>query len=158
MSVAPLVYADTSVFGGVFDIEFHTRSRLFFESVLVGRYRLCISSTISDELERAPERVQRFYETMAAVAATTVDITLEADALVEEYSLCRLITAKTREDGFHMALATIAGCQMLVSWNYKHLLALDRREKFNAVNTLCGYNPVAIHSPLALIGQSNGKG
>ena len=53
------VYADTSVFGGCFDVEFEAASVRFFEEVRLGRIRLVISDTTALELTEAPEHVRR---------------------------------------------------------------------------------------------------
>jgi hypothetical protein len=48
------VYADTSVFGGVFDEEFARDSRQFFDEVLVGKFSLAVSALVEEEIESAP--------------------------------------------------------------------------------------------------------
>lgn len=48
----------------------------------------------------------------------------------------------------HVALATIAGCNMIVSWNFKHLVNFRRIPLFNAVKVLNGYKPISIYSPM----------
>jgi predicted nucleic acid-binding protein len=51
------VYADTSVFGGVFDAEFHEASLAFFDQVRDTRFELVSSGLVVDELAEAPEEV-----------------------------------------------------------------------------------------------------
>jgi hypothetical protein len=62
------VYADTSVYGGVFDEEFATPSRAFFEQVRSGRYRLVMCRLLRDELEDAPSQVRQWYEQFEAIS------------------------------------------------------------------------------------------
>lgn len=47
----------------------------------------------------------------------------------------------------HIALATVADVDLLVSWNFKHIVRFDKIRLFNAVNLEQGYKPLAIHSP-----------
>jgi len=60
------VYADTSVYGGVFDEEFTGPSRAFFEQVQTGRYLVVTCPLLEDELEDAPSQVRRWYQQLAA--------------------------------------------------------------------------------------------
>ncbi len=55
------VYADTSVYGGVFDEEYAEPSRVFFEQVRGGRFHLIISPLVHDEVEDGPPTVRAFF-------------------------------------------------------------------------------------------------
>ncbi|MBI3759889.1 MAG: hypothetical protein HY269_09075, partial [Deltaproteobacteria bacterium] len=56
-----LVYADTSVYGGVFDREFASPSRRFFEAVQTGTFELLVSDVVRREIESAPQQVQDHF-------------------------------------------------------------------------------------------------
>ena len=62
------VYADTSVFGGVFDDEFERPSKVFFERAGKGEIRLVTSALVARELTPAPEQVRGYYETASRLA------------------------------------------------------------------------------------------
>jgi hypothetical protein len=47
-----------------------------------------------------------------------------------------------------VALASVAGADAVVSWNFKHLVQLRRIRGFHAVNVLRGYPLIEIRSPL----------
>lgn len=81
---ATRVYADTSVFGGVFDEGFDLASRRFFEEVRSGRFHLVLSAVVEDELVKAPDRVRQFYDEIS-VLAEFVPVSEEADALHRAY-------------------------------------------------------------------------
>jgi hypothetical protein len=151
----PLVYAETSVFGGAFDAEFRNASREFFRLVLRGKYRLCDSAVIAREIKPARQEIRDYYLSFASFAAEYLELTQAAETLAARYIEEGLIRPRSVDDGYHLALATVSGCDYLVSWNYKHILALERRAKFNAVNVLSGYNPLSIHSPLTLLEPSD---
>ena len=55
------VYADTSVFGSVFDDEFQDTSIAFFALVRKGHFKLTTSSVVLSEIERAPEKIRQFF-------------------------------------------------------------------------------------------------
>src|SRR3990170_4149829 len=58
-----------------------------------------------------------------------------------------ILTHKFHNDARHIAIATGAGADLLVSWNFKHIVRFDKIQKFNAVNIEMGYKPISIYSP-----------
>ena len=58
-------------------------------------------------------------------------------------------------DALHVAVATVAGCRVIVSWNFKHLVNFRRIPLYNGVNLTHGYAPIAIHCPLEVPGEEN---
>jgi len=144
------VYADTSVFGGLFDVEFHFDSREFFDEVESGRFRLVISPIIELELQEAPEQVRQSFEKLARIAETIV-ISDEARALCDAYIDARVVGERYLTDALHVALATVAGCRAIVSWNFKHIVHFDKIPMYNGVNKAMGYGEIAVHSPQEVI-------
>ncbi len=145
------VYADTSVFGGCHDIEFEQPSRAFFEEVRQGRFVLVVSSLVEAELETAPAVVQ-------ATLATVLPWVLPAGEperavnLSDAYLRAQVVTEQWRADALHVATAVVAACDVLVSWNFRHIVHLDKIRLYNQVNADEGYGPIAIHSPPEVLG------
>jgi predicted nucleic acid-binding protein len=146
----PRVYADTSVFGGVFDEEFAEPSRAFFELVRQGRFRLVISPVVEAELQTAPAQVRALLEEVGALAEVGQE-TEEAVRLQQAYLGAGIVTPRSATDALHVAQATVAGCAMIVSWNFRHIVNYRLIPMYNAVNTLHQYGPIAIHSPLEVV-------
>lgn len=140
-------YLDTSVFGGVFDEEFAEASRAIFQYVQTGRIRVLIGSVTDRELAGAPERVRLLRETLAPASVEACAVTAEVEALRDEYLNARVLSRKWVDDTTHVALATVYRADMLVSWNFKHLVRWDRVRAFNALNFLRGYGALPIVSP-----------
>jgi len=148
------VYAETSVFGGVFDEEFRDASRTFFEEVRSGRFDLVVSSVVQDELEPAPSQVRRFFESVAG-NTNRIRATREAVDLQQAYLDAGILGPKATTDALHVALATVSGCSLIVSWNFGHIVHFDKIPLYNAVNELRGLGRIAIHSPVEVIGQGD---
>jgi predicted nucleic acid-binding protein len=144
------VYADTSVFGGVYDDEFKQPSLTFFEQVKSGQFVLVTSAVVQDEMVAAPPTVRRFFEEMLGLAEVT-DITVSALELRDAYLQAKIVTPKYSDDALHVALATVAGCALIVSWNFQHIVHFQKIPLDNAINTLQGYAPIAIYSPREVI-------
>ena len=114
------VYADTSVFGGVYDDEFRQPSQTFFEQVKNGRFILVTSAVVQDEMVAAPSAVRDFFEEMLGLAEVT-DITESALDLRDTYLQAHILTPKYSDDALHVALATVTECPLIVSWNFHTL-------------------------------------
>lgn len=76
-----------------------------------------------------------------------MDFTPEAQDLQEAYLAAGVVTAKSASDAGHVAMATVLGCRMIVSWNFKHLVHSDKIRRHNAVNEANGYGRIDILTP-----------
>lgn len=144
------VYADTSVFGGVFDDEFNEESKAFFEQVKSGHFVLVTSAVVEAEIATAPAFVQAFFEEMLGYAQVA-DVTSDALDLRDAYLQAGIVTPAYSDDGLYVALATVSGCELIVSWNFRHIVHFQKIPLYNAVNTLRGFASIAIFSPQEVI-------
>lgn len=144
------VYADTSVFGGVFDEEFKAPSRVFFDQVRSGRFHLVTSALVQEEIRPAPVEVQEFFDRILPMV-DVVEVFEEALKLRDAYLEAGIVSHQWSEDALHVALATVAGCLLIVSWNFKHIVHFEKIPLYNAVNVLKGYSNIGIFSPLEVI-------
>jgi hypothetical protein len=75
----------------------------------------------------------------------------ESEELAEAYLRAGVIPAKKRDDARHVAIATVAGLAVVVSWNHRHLANERKQTLFTAMNHLAGYEPVLIHTPFEVM-------
>lgn len=141
------IYVDTSVIGGCFDAEFAPWSRGLIEDFRARRFSPLVSGVAAAEIEQAPLAVQRVFEEILDLGATVLPIDRQALHLLGAYQRRRILSPRFRNDMLHIAVATVAGADALVSWNFRHIVRLDRIRAFNAVNKDEGYGQLAIHSP-----------
>jgi len=144
------IYADTSVFGGIFDEEFAEHTKQFFAEIDAGYFALVTSAIVEAEIEPAPKKVRNFFARYESVAEI-MQVTHDALLLQQQYIDSGVVTPKSAEDALHVALATVSQCTLIVSWNFKHIVHFDKIPKYNAVNTLSGYGQIGIYSPLEVI-------
>lgn len=144
-------YFDTSVFGGVYDFEFEEASVQLFEKVKLGQI-VCVYSDLTEgELFEAPERVRNFFRELAKENLEVVKITDEAINLAKSYIKENVVGKTSFDDCVHIALATIHKVDVLVSWNFKHIVNIYRIRGYNAVNLRLGYQTLEIRSPKDII-------
>ncbi|MCC7492352.1 MAG: type II toxin-antitoxin system VapC family toxin [Fimbriimonadaceae bacterium] len=144
------VYADTSVFGGCFDPEFQKASNAFIAQVRAGRFRLVVSPIVEDELRAAPPPVRQLFADLAGYAETA-DVLPAAQELAQRYLDRGIVGDRWWPDALHVACAVVAGCSILLSWNFRHIVHCDKIHLYNAVNQQAGYSDLAIHSPPEVI-------
>jgi predicted nucleic acid-binding protein len=152
----PRVYIDTSVIGGYFDDEFSNWSKKLIEQIFNGEIIVLISDITIDEILDAPENVQSVLERILNSKNKEL---LTTDEECEELALAYInegaVSEKFYEDALHIALATIHSATVLTSWNFKHIVNLNRIRQYNSVNIKKGYSFVEIRSPRDIIKEED---
>ena len=144
----PRIYIDTSVIGGCFDKEFAPWSNGLVKDIRLGHFQCVVSEIVSAEIEDAPAAVRQKYEEIRAFGgAEELFLSEDVQGLFNGYRKHRILADKLRNDMLHIAFATFAKVDILVSWNFKHIVRFDKIRQFNAVNIEQGYQPIAIHAP-----------
>lgn len=146
------IYCDTSIFGGVFDEEFKVTSDKFFALVKIGLFDLVVSPLVDEEIhdKNTPQQVIDFYDKILPITEA-IKITKEAITLQEAYIKEKILTPKWEDDALHVALATVYECDMIVSWNFTHIVNFQKIPLYNAVNILHGYKTIEIYSPSEVV-------
>lgn len=150
-----VLYIDTSVIGGYYDIEFEKETKLLFQAVLDNEFEIVYSDITDDELINAPEKVRNLLSTIPISSKTRIVLTEEAMQLADAYIAENVVGKTSREDCFHIALATIYKADVLISWNFKHIVNVIRIRGYNAVNMKLGYQTIDIRSPKEIINYEN---
>jgi hypothetical protein len=141
------IYVDTSVFGGCFDDEFKKESMRFFKYVDENIIKILLSPILLAELEPAPENVRNVLLGIPKSNTEILELTDEVFDLRESYISNKILSKRWTEDATHVALATIYRADAIVSWNFSHIVRLDKIKMFNQVNLLKGYGMLTIISP-----------
>src|SRR3989337_3256098 len=100
------IYIDTSVIGGYFDEEFEFYTKLFFEKIGQGKFKVILSDLLATELIGAPEKVLMFYHSIPASQIEYAEQTEDSIKLGEEYLREGVVGKTSRTDCRHIALAT----------------------------------------------------
>lgn len=141
------VYLDTSVVGGCFDPEFASWSNMLVDDFQAGRLMPVVSELVAAEVQGAPPQVQKKFDELVDLGAELLRIDRTALDLAAEYTRHGILPAQFRNDLLHIAVATVANVDVLVSWNFKHIVRLEKIRLYSAVNLEAGYKPLEIYSP-----------
>jgi predicted nucleic acid-binding protein len=151
------IYVDTSVFGGCFDEEFEVPSRQLFERFRGGEDILVISELTRLELGSAPTRVRELLDGVPALNVETIDVGDRGRELAESYVASGAIGRSMIVDAQHIAVATVHRVDVLVSWNFRHIVNLDRIHGYNSVNLREGYPLLEIRTPPEVLTYDQGE-
>jgi predicted nucleic acid-binding protein len=142
------IYVDTSVIGGCLDDEFSVYSNKLIGEIKQEKFILLISEIIVNELMNAPQAVKDILLSIPQSVIEVVNITTEILQLRDAYINGGVVTSKSINDATHVAAATVARADAIISWNFKHIVRLDKMKGYNQINLLNGYGILTIISPL----------
>jgi len=145
------IYIDTSVVGGYYDEEFEEPTRELFKKVDNGDIILVVSELLEAELLRAPERVRFHLDKYSEKQIEKVEFTEEAKTLADYYIAEEVVGNTSKADCQHIAIATLNKVDVLVSWNFKHIVNLKRIRSYNAVNLKHNYMMLEIRTPKEIL-------
>lgn len=141
------IYIDTSVVGGYYDAEFEIATKEFFKNVETGEFTLVISELLEAELLRAPEHVRNHLGKYSTKRFEKVELTEEAKELADHYIAEQVVGKTSKADCQHIAIAILNKVDVLVSWNFKHIVNLKRIRGYNSVNLKFKYSILEIRTP-----------
>ena len=144
-------YFDTSVFGGAFDKEFDEVTLQLFERVKLGQVICVFSDLTESELLNAPENVKEHFKNLPKQNIERVVVTDEILTLASKYVAEKVVGKTSFDDCVHIAIATIYKADILVSWNFKHIVNVYRIRGYNSVNIRSNYLSLEIRSPKEIL-------
>jgi predicted nucleic acid-binding protein len=145
------LYIDTSVFGAVFDEE--DPDRVALTGTVLRRLRSApfeafIGTPVLEEISIAPERLrvplERHLKTLSPTLIEEGPVSLR---LADAYMAARLVPKPKRNDARHIAIATVADLDAIVSWNFHDMVNLKKKTIVHSVNVKFGYRLIDIISP-----------
>ncbi len=145
------IYIDTSVIGGCQDEEFSKWSIQLFEEFREGLRTAVVSDLTRRELEGAPESVKKTLLSIPDSNLENVFLTEEAETLAQKYIDDGVVSVRHIADAQHIAIASLERVDVLVSWNFKQIVNLERIHAFNSVNLKLGCPVLEIRSPREVI-------
>jgi len=148
------IYIDTSVIGGCFDDEFTEYSNLLFQEFITGKKIAVVSNITLKELKQSPEHVRMKFEEIPKENIEYVGLSVEAEELAHKYIENGVISLNFLLDAEHIAIASVEKIDIVASWNFKHIVNINRIRGFNSVNLREGYQVIEIRSPMEIIDES----
>ena len=148
-------YLDTTIFNFVFaegDTEKKDITVKLFKDLPSISNGIYISDEVIREINRAPEpRKSQLVGQLEETNPLLLEVDIEAEELAERYVKEGIIPERYRSDAVHIAVAVVNGIEVIVSWNFEHIVKLKTRVMVNGINRLLGYHEIEICSPEEVI-------
>lgn len=149
------LYLDTSVPSFLFspdDPDKQKVTKRFFEKLIKSKeHQLFLSYLTMEEIQATPD-IEKMELIKHAVADLSVlEFSEKATKLADHYLKKGLIPPKYRDDALHLAIASVNNMDIVVSWNFDHIVRLKTKHGVTDINTLLGYKVIDIISPQELI-------
>lgn len=151
------LYIDTSVFGALFDDEDPERvglTKSVLRRIKQAPYEAFIGTPVLEEISIAPLRLRVALERqIKTLSPTLIEEGAASLRLAEAYMDARLVPAPKRNDARHIAIATVADLDAIVSWNFRDMVNIKKKNIVHSVNVKFGYRLIDIVSPLEVPGE-----
>ncbi len=145
------IYVDSSAVGGAFNDRMAEQTKPFWDAVKRGEIIVILSDVLEREVKKAPSCVREFFASLLELPMEQVVSTDETDALAETYIAENVVGPTSLDDCKHIALASLAHADVLVSWNFKHIVNVKRILGYNGINMKLGYPQINIRTPFEVI-------
>jgi len=119
--------------------------------IIGDEYKVIYSKLVDIELEPAPEKVRDLAKSLPTTQLEWIEISDEAFELADRYLYDNVVGKTSRSDCVHMALATLNNADILVSWNFKHIVNIHRIRGYNSVNYKFGHKILEIRTPREIL-------
>lgn len=146
------IYLDTSIPNAYFDDRNIVRQEItkqFWQKL--DKYEIFISDLVIDEIQATGDSEKR--KNLLSLVKDFKSLLAKTDqtkALADEYVIRKVIPVKHIEDALHIAVATVNSIDVLISWNFEHIVKLKTKREVNVINVLLGYNQIEIIDPAML--------
>ena len=131
-------------------------TKLFWQDLQAEKYDVYISSVVVSELEKTSEPKRTFM--LDQIKSLNIQLLAESDealALGKEYLRQGVLTPKSKDDCLHIAYAVVYQCDVIISWNFKHMVNYRTIDRVRIVNAINRYREIAICSPTMMLEEKS---
>ena len=147
----PRIYIDNSVIGGYYDEDFEQETKQFFQRIEKKDFYVYFSEVNEAELSLAPEHVRKLKNKIPTECYRFIELDEEARQLGNAYIEEKILGQASLNDAYHIAIASVNRLDVLVSWNFRHIVNYNKIILFNSVNLKLGYPTIDIRTPREML-------
>ncbi|MCL1947547.1 MAG: hypothetical protein FWF51_10445 [Chitinivibrionia bacterium] len=153
----PSIYLETTIFNFPFvddSPQYKSDTLRLFAEIKTGKFKPFTSEYVKRELEdtKDTEKLAKMTALISDYDITVLPSNIEAEQLADLYVSAGVIPEKYSTDAFHIAVATIAGLDCIVSLNFKHIVKHKTILETEYINAREGFKRIFIHTPAEVIG------
>ena len=121
------------------------------EKVKLGLIKAVISEVTESEILLARKEIRDYYNSLPKDNIEFVEISKDSVLLADNYIEDKVVGKTSRNDCLHIGIATVNRVDILVSWNFKHIVNIYRIRGYNSVNIKLGFPTLEIRSPKDIV-------
>jgi len=149
------IYLDTSVISHLEQSDAPEKMQdtlALWKDIQAGMYNVVISDVTMAEIDRCTEPKQSLLrEKLADIHYVETIRDKESLRLSELYFERGGLPPKSKEDALHIAIATVSECDVILSWNFRHIVNMRAIKAVESVNIQEGYRTLRIMPPTMLL-------
>ncbi|GHV24205.1 hypothetical protein AGMMS49959_19330 [Planctomycetales bacterium] len=151
----PIVYVESTVINYLFEENQSEKRRdtwMLWDEIKAGKYAMVIADTVVLEIMNCPDDLEKKWKMIDELnkvnyTLTTATESEKANTLAKLYISAGGLPPKCKNDALHIAAATLANCDFIVSWNFNHIVNIRAMTAVDAVNAAERLKPVKLVSP-----------
>ena len=149
------IYLDTSVISHM-DVtdrtDWMSDTRKLWEDIKSGKFDVYVSETLIEEIGRCkPEKLAVLTKHLNEIEYSVIKGGSEIAEIVEKIIEMGILKPKSLDDCVHIATAVVGGCDVIVSWNFKHMVNIKTIKGVRAITNLGNYGNIDIVAPTTLL-------
>ena len=147
------VYLDTSIFNFAFSDQTPKEKEITLKMLdQIDRHEAYISDLTIAEINRCPQPKQKqLIDLISKYDLNELTLSEPAKELAVKYIQEGIIPQKYEADAFHIAIASINEIDVIVSWNFEHMVKLKTKREVVGINVFMGYKEIDIYSPWEVV-------
>jgi len=153
------IYLDTSVISHLDqdDVpEKMEQTKKVWDILKTGKYEVIISDLVLAEINECREPKKGILqEYLAQINYERINITKETEEIAQEIIEEGILNQKSFDDCLHIASAILSDCNIIVSWNFKHMVNVDTINGIRKITFVKRYNNIDIYAPYVLLSEKN---
>lgn len=126
-----------------------------FDRIFKKDFLVYFSEVSETELSLPPDFVKELKSNIPVDCYRYLELDDESRELAETYLKEKVLGKASLDDAYHIAIATVNRLDVLVSWNFKHIVNYDKIKLFNSINLRLGYPMIEIRSPKEFVRYEN---
>jgi len=149
------LYLDTSVLSHLYADDTPEKmldTNRLWQDLINDEYDIFISPAVTEELDECgePKRSQ-IHQKLREIKFQLLAKTNDVSQLANEYINHGVLKKSSFDDCIHIAFAVVYDCDVIISWNFKHLVNFRTINKVKIVNAINQYREISIITPTMLL-------
>jgi len=123
-----------------------------WEQIQAGEYEVVLSEVVFAEIGRCADYKKDYLTSyLRQIQYTVAESGDDVALLANKFINLGLLKGKSLNDCRHIAAALLSGCDIIVSWNFKHFVNARTIDGIRRIALVEGFKDITIYSPTMLI-------